>query len=91
MIAILAGHAVNMATGMHTATTGVIGDLCLAIANDVSAAKIEEFSSARQKTERHRGVAFLPYGLAVIQRNQPISDPIISRKVRATRRARRRL
>jgi hypothetical protein len=51
MIAILAGHAGNMATGTHTATTGVIGDLYLSIANDVFGAQIEEFPSANQKLE----------------------------------------
>jgi hypothetical protein len=52
MIAILAGHAGNMATGTHTATTGVIGDLYLFfIANDVLGAKVKEFPSANQELE----------------------------------------
>jgi hypothetical protein len=51
MIAILTGHAGNMATGSHTATTGVIGDLYLSITNDVFGAKSEEFPSANQKLE----------------------------------------
>jgi len=46
LAAILAGHANRMVTGTHTATNGVIGDLYLAIANDVFGVPMKEFPSA---------------------------------------------
>jgi len=46
---ILAGHLNKMATGTHIATTGVIGDLFLAIANDLFGLTMKEFPSANRK------------------------------------------
>jgi hypothetical protein len=46
---IAAGHAGGMVTGTHTATTGVIGDLFLAVANDVFGVPMKAFPSANRK------------------------------------------
>jgi hypothetical protein len=46
---ILAGHANKMVTGTHTATNGVVGDLYLAIANDVFGVPMKEFPAAITK------------------------------------------
>ena len=48
---LLAGHANRMTTGVHTATTGVIGDLYLAIANDLFGVPMKEFPSANRKLD----------------------------------------
>jgi hypothetical protein len=46
---IAAGHANNMVTGTHTATTGVIGDVFLSIADDVFGVPMTDFPSANRK------------------------------------------
>jgi hypothetical protein len=46
---ILAGHVNKMVTGTHTTTNGVIGDLYLAISNDIFGVPTREFPSANQK------------------------------------------
>lgn len=48
MVAITAGHR-RLAAGMHTKVTGTIGDLYLALANDVMQAGIESFPTADAK------------------------------------------
>ena len=40
-----------MVTGTHTATNGVVGDLYLAIANDVFGVPMKEFPSAIAKLD----------------------------------------
>jgi hypothetical protein len=42
-------HANKMRTGTHTETTGVIGDLFLAVADDVFGVPMKEFPSANRK------------------------------------------
>ena len=46
---IVAGHARGLKTGLHTRATGTIGDLYLAVANDVMCADLERFPTADQK------------------------------------------
>jgi hypothetical protein len=46
---IVAGHAGRLATGMHTRTTGTIGDLYLTLAEDVVGAKLGRFPTATRK------------------------------------------
>ena len=46
---IIAGHARGLRTGLHTRATGTIGDLYLAVANDVMCADLERFPTAEQK------------------------------------------
>ena len=43
---ILAGHAGNLNTGLHTRTTGTIGDLYFTVANEVMGAGLEKFPTA---------------------------------------------
>jgi len=46
---IVAGHAGRLVTGRHTKSAGTIGDLYLALANDVMGAGLEGFPSGRAK------------------------------------------
>jgi hypothetical protein len=46
---ILAGHVNKMATGTHSVSTGVIGDLFLSIANDIFGVPMKEFPSANRR------------------------------------------
>jgi hypothetical protein len=46
---IVAGHARGLKTGLHTRTTGTIGDLYLTLANEVMDAGLESFPTAGQK------------------------------------------
>jgi hypothetical protein len=46
---ILAGHAGKMKTGMHTRTTGTLGDLYLTVAEEVLGARIGTFPTAERK------------------------------------------
>jgi hypothetical protein len=46
---ILAGHAGKMKTGLHTRTTGTLGDLYLTIAEEVMGARIGGFPTAERK------------------------------------------
>ena len=49
MIAILAGHAGSMITGRHSEVAATMGDLHLAIANDVMGAELGGFPNASRK------------------------------------------
>jgi hypothetical protein len=49
MALLIAGHAGKLATGMHTKTTGTIGDLFLTVADDVLQAQIGKFPTATRK------------------------------------------
>jgi hypothetical protein len=49
MVAILAGHAGNIKTGMHSMMTGTVGDLYLTLAEEVMGAQIAKFPSATKK------------------------------------------
>jgi len=46
---ILAGHAGRMKTGLHTRTTGTLGDLYLTVAEEVLADPVKEFPTADRK------------------------------------------
>ena len=46
---ILAGHASSMKTGLHTRTTGTLGDLYLTLAEEVAGAQIGSFPTAGRK------------------------------------------
>jgi hypothetical protein len=46
---ILAGHAGGIKTGLHTRTTGTVGDLYLTVADEAMQAGIESFPTAQQK------------------------------------------
>ncbi len=46
---IVAGHAGRLATGMHTKSTGTIGDLYLTLADEVMSAGLGKFPSATRK------------------------------------------
>ncbi len=45
---ILAGHAANLNTGLHSRATGTIGDLYRTVANEVMAAALERFPTAER-------------------------------------------
>ncbi len=49
MVAILAGHAGRLVTGVHTKAAGTVGDLYLTLANDVMGAGLDTFPTARAK------------------------------------------
>ena len=49
MIAILAGHANRLVTGTHTKTTSTMGELYMAIANDVLGVRMDTFPTATRK------------------------------------------
>src|SRR5436190_601324 len=49
MSAILAGHAGNLKTGMHSSLTGTVGDLYLTLADEVMGAQAGKFPSASNK------------------------------------------
>ncbi len=49
LAAILAGHAGKMKTGLHTRTTGTLGDLYLTVAEEVLGARIGAFPTAARK------------------------------------------
>jgi hypothetical protein len=49
MALLIAGHAGRLATGMHTKTTGTIGDLFLTLGDDVMQAQIGKFPTATRK------------------------------------------
>jgi hypothetical protein len=49
LIAILAGHTNRLVTGRHTKVTGTLGDLYLAVANDVLDAGLESFPTVEGK------------------------------------------
>ncbi|HZT32987.1 MAG TPA: DUF1552 domain-containing protein [Bryobacteraceae bacterium] len=51
LVAIVAGHANRLATGRHSKVTGTMGDLYLAVANDVLDTGIESFPTAGKKLE----------------------------------------
>ncbi len=51
LIAILAGHLNGMATGTHTKVTGTMGELYLAVANDILKLDVGAFPTASQKIE----------------------------------------
>jgi uncharacterized protein DUF1552 len=46
---ILAGHAGGMKTGLHTRTTGTLGDLYITVADEVFKADIHQFPTAEKK------------------------------------------
>jgi hypothetical protein len=46
---ILAGHAGNMKTGLHTRTTGTMGDLYVTLADEALKADIKKFPTAEKK------------------------------------------
>ena len=46
---ILAGHASSMKTGLHTRTTGTLGDLYLTLAEEVAGARVGSFPTAGRK------------------------------------------
>jgi hypothetical protein len=46
---ILAGHAGNMKTGLHTRVTGTVGDLYLTLAEEVVGARISSFPTGDRK------------------------------------------
>ena len=46
---ILAGHAGGWKTGLHTRTTGTLGDLYLTVANEVMGAQVKAFPTAERK------------------------------------------
>ena len=46
---ILAGHAGGMKTGLHTRTTGTLGDLYLTLSEEVLGAQIKAFPTAERK------------------------------------------
>jgi hypothetical protein len=48
---ILAGHAGGMKTGLHTRTTGTLGDLYLVLAEEVLKTRIGSFPTATQKMQ----------------------------------------
>jgi len=53
---IVAGHAGKLRTGMHTRTTGTIGDLYLTLADDIMGAGLEKYPTAlRKMTDIVRG------------------------------------
>jgi hypothetical protein len=49
MIAIVAGHANRMVTGTHTKTTSTMGELYLAVGNDVLGTRMDSFPTASRK------------------------------------------
>jgi hypothetical protein len=49
MSAILAGHAGNLKTGMHSSVTGTVGDLYLTLADEVMGAHAGKFPTASKK------------------------------------------
>jgi hypothetical protein len=46
---LLAGHAGGMKTGLHTRTTGTLGDLYLTVAEELTGARIGSFPTANRK------------------------------------------
>jgi hypothetical protein len=50
-VAIVAGHLNKMATGTHSKVTGAMGDLYLAVANDVLKVGLDGFPTAGRKLE----------------------------------------
>jgi hypothetical protein len=46
---IVAGHAGGLKTGMHTRSTGTVGDLYLAVANKAMGAGLAEFPTAKRE------------------------------------------
>jgi hypothetical protein len=46
---IVAGHAGGMKTGMHTRTTGTLGDLYLTLSEEVMQARVGKFPTAEKK------------------------------------------
>jgi pheromone shutdown protein TraB len=46
---IVAGHAHGIKTGLHTRTTGTLGDLYLTLSEEVLGARIEKFPTASKK------------------------------------------
>ena len=48
---IVAGHAGNLKTGVHTRATGTVGDLYLAVANKAVQAGLKEFPTASKELE----------------------------------------
>jgi hypothetical protein len=46
---LLAGHAGRMKTGLHTRTTGTLGDLYQTLADEVLATRIDAFPTAEKK------------------------------------------
>ena len=51
LVAIVAGHLNGMVTGTHSKATGSMGDLYLAITNDLLGAGLQEFPTATRKLE----------------------------------------
>ncbi len=49
LAAIVAGHAGNLATGMHSKMTGTMGDLYLTVANAAAGAAVDKFPTADGK------------------------------------------
>src|SRR5688572_44778 len=49
MALLIAGHAGKLATGMHTRTTGTIGDLYLTVADDIMGAKLGKFPTSSRR------------------------------------------
>jgi len=45
----VAGHAGGVKTGLHTRTTGTLGDLYLTLAEETLQARIERFPTAARK------------------------------------------
>ena len=51
LVAIVAGHSNRMTTGTHSKVTGAMGDLYLAVANDILGLALETFPTAGRKLE----------------------------------------
>ena len=51
LVAIVAGHTKKLVTGTHTKVQGTLGDLYLAIANDVMGVGLESFPTASRRLE----------------------------------------
>jgi len=49
LAAIVAGHAGDLAMGMHSKMTGTVGDLYLTLANDAMGAGLDHFPTAGKK------------------------------------------
>jgi hypothetical protein len=45
----VAGHANGLKTGLHTRTTGTLGDLYLTLTDEVMQAKVGKFPTAERK------------------------------------------
>jgi len=51
LVAIVAGHTNRLITGRHSKVTGAMGDLYLAVANDILGVGLESFPTAGRKLQ----------------------------------------